>query len=229
MPERPGVAFRLCERDGVLALHSGTHPRYGAIHIDWQGADLRRRIAAGRRQPLARALGLPNACGALHIVDATAGLGRDAWVLAALGARLTLLERAPAIAALLENALQRARTDAATRIIAQRITLFGSDARDWLSHAEPGACNAIYLDPMYPEDGKSALPTKEMQLLRELTHGDPDAGELLDAARRVAHRVAVKRPCHAPPLGGRPADAVVRASRIRFDLYLNPNLKPCCA
>ncbi|TAM09601.1 MAG: rRNA methyltransferase [Nevskiaceae bacterium] len=227
----PGAAFHLRENQGALALHSGRHPHYGAVQIDWHSADLCRRIAAGRRQPLARALDLSNVGSRPpHIVDATAGLGRDAWVLAALGAHVTLLERTPAVAALLDNALQRARSDAAnptTQAIAGRITLHRADARDWLAAAAPGACDAIYLDPMYPEDGKSALPTKEMQLLRELTGGDPDAGGLLDAACRVAHRVAVKRPRRALPLAGRIADAIIPASRIRFDLYLNTSIRPC--
>ncbi|HEU0196658.1 MAG TPA: class I SAM-dependent methyltransferase [Nevskiaceae bacterium] len=220
--------FELVTVGGVLTLSAAHHPAYGSICAQWDTADLRRRIAAGRRQPLARALGLYKGGAApLRVVDATAGLGRDAWVIASLGARVTLVERSPAVAALLADALHRAHGDPASRTIAQRISLQISDARRWLANSP--TYDAVYLDPMYPQDGKSALPVKEMQFLRELTGGDPDAAELLAAARRCAPRVAVKRPRHAPPLAKVAPDAVVHASRVRFDLYFQPELKSCFA
>lgn len=218
----------LAEAD-ALTLRCDGYSGYGAVRVDWSTADLRRRLAAGRRQPLARALGVRKSPPACHVVDATAGLGRDAWVLAALGARVTLLERAPAVAALLADALQRALHDEEQRTVAERIELHSIDARAWLARARPGVCDAIYLDPMYPEDGKTALPAKEMQFLRELTGGDPDAGELLALACSRARRVAVKRPLHAPPLAERRPDTVIHASRIRFDMYLNPGVPPCAS
>ena len=46
-----------------------------------------------------------------QVLDATAGLGKDAFVLASLGCQMTLIERQPLIAALLEDGLARARGD----------------------------------------------------------------------------------------------------------------------
>lgn len=237
--------MQLVSESGGLALRSPAHLGYGAVRPGWDSADIRRRVAAGRRQPLARALGLHKASkadnasetnadqGPLQILDATAGLGRDAWVVAALGARVTLLERSAPVAAMLRDALEHARGDAAMQNTANRLTVHHGDACSWLGAHTRSAWDAIYLDPMYPEDGKRALPTKAMQFLRELTGGDADADALLALARRHTRRVAVKRPRHAGPLANCRPDASIAASRIRFDLYFNagidPRFSPECA
>lgn len=203
------------QRLSLRALH---HPRYGAIHANWLSPDVVRRIAAGKRQPLARACGLrkqPHP----HIIDATGGLGRDAFTLAALGARITLIERHPLIFELLQDARVRAIEQAKLAATAQRISLLQADARDWLAATHSGF-DAIYLDPMYPDDGKAALPSKEMQILRELTGGDNDADQLLTIARASGQRVVVKRPRHAPPLADVPPDTTFNSPRLRLDVYL---------
>lgn len=221
------TAFVLEAAPAGLSLRCARRRGYGPIRIDWRSAAIARRVAAGRGQPLSRALGLQHAPADWHIVDATAGLGRDGWVLASLGARVTLVERVPPLARLLADAMDRALQDGATGDVAARMTLIEGDAQRVLAPAEEAAtvlCDAVYLDPMYPEDGKSALPAKEMQLLRELTGGDPDAAALLALARRRAGRVVVKRSRLAPPLASAVPDATVPATRVRFDLYLQPAL-----
>ncbi|BBI63969.1 hypothetical protein HSBAA_52750 [Vreelandella sulfidaeris] len=67
------------------------------------------------------------------IVDATAGLGRDAFVLASLGAQVLLIERVAAIAALLEDGLKRASRDSGTVDIAARMILRHGDAAQSLA------------------------------------------------------------------------------------------------
>ncbi|MDN5872881.1 MAG: class I SAM-dependent methyltransferase [Sinobacteraceae bacterium] len=222
--------MQLVSAPGGLALLSERHAGYGAVRPDWANGEMRRRIAAGRRQPLARALGLhkpPQAGNRLRLVDATGGLGRDAWVLAALGAEVRLIERSAHVAAMLEDALGRALENLAMRDTASRLRLYHADARVWLAEHSDSTWDGIYLDPMYPQTRKSALPTKAMQFLREVTHGDPDADELLGIAQQHARRVAVKRPLHATALAGCKADTTITASRVRFDLYFNPECMPC--
>jgi len=203
------------DAEGRLGLRAAHHPQYGAIHADWLARELIRRIAAGRRQLLARALGLAKRPD-LHIVDATGGLGRDACTLAALGARVTLIERHPLVFQLLQDA--QARAIAAHADSASRIHLIHADANAWLRNADI-AIDGIYLDPMYPDDGKTALPAKEMQLLRELTGGDADADALLATARSACPRVVVKRPRTAPPLAGAKATTALHSTQLRFDCY----------
>lgn len=212
-------------RDGAhdrLCLHAQHHPEYGAIHADWLGAEQRRRVQGGRRQLLVRATGLHQHPG-LHILDATAGLGRDAFTLAALGAEVTLCERHPLIFALLEDAARRAAGHPATRrlhLVAGTAVTLLDGTRSW---------DVVYLDPMYPHMGKTALPQKEMQFFRELTGGDPDADGLLALALPCARKqVVVKRAAKAPPLAGLPPSRSLKGEQARFDIYL-PRPSPCAS
>ena len=195
----------------------------GPVYVDFVGgsAGHRRRAAEGRKQPLARAAGLKH--GALpFVIDATGGLGRDAFVLATLGCRVDVLERSPIIAALLQNGLTRARADAATAPIAERMTVVNADARTYLpTLSDIHRPDVIYLDPMYPQRDKSALVKKEMRVLRALLGDDPDAAELPAAAQCCAqHRVVIKRPRRAPPLSSMQPSMCFENETTRFDVYL---------
>jgi 16S rRNA (guanine1516-N2)-methyltransferase len=163
-----------------------------------------------------------------HVCDATAGLARDAFLLAAAGCTVTAIERSPIIAALVADGLNRAKWQANGVALAagvERLRLIVADSRAWLAETVsgpvcPGSPDVVYLDPMFPARGRSALVKKEMRLCRRVAGDDADAGELLAAARRAAgSRVVVKRPLAAPPLGGEPAYAY-RGTTIRYDVYL---------
>lgn len=225
MPQHPrapgsdarGFSFELRHTAQGLALFAHHHPRYAPLHIDWNTAEQRRRIAGGRKQLLARAIGLHKRAN-LQILDATAGLGRDAWTLAALGACVDLAERHPLLAAMLRDAHTRALNDPAQHETASRIRVIERDAASLL--ASGTQWDVVHLDPMYPKHGRRALPQREMQLLRELAGDDPDADGLLPAAVRAARqRVVVKRQLHAPPLAGRRPDFVLTGTQARYDVY----------
>ncbi len=89
----------VCGEAGQLELRFADPKGPGPLRLDFAEPGLRRRVAAGRDQPLARAIGISQ--GRLRVVDATAGFGRDAFVLAALGCQVRALEREPILAALL--------------------------------------------------------------------------------------------------------------------------------
>ena len=77
--------------------------------------------------------------------------------------------------------------------------------------------DTVYLDPMYPHTGKTALKNKEMRLFRLLVGEDTDAPRLLAAALQCAkNRVAVKRPKNAPPVGGIKPSATIPGKTTRF-------------
>lgn len=216
-PDRD-FSFELQHLDGRLALKALHHPGYGAVSADWTTPEVRRRIAGGKRQLLGKAVGL-----ARHpqprLLDATGGLGRDAFVLAALGAHVTVAERHPTVAALLADARRRALGDPVAAAAAGRLEIACADARILMGPAP--RFDVIYLDPMYPERGKAALARKELQLLRELTGGDADAAELLaPALANASRRVVVKRPVKAPPLDHREPTLAFAGSQARFDVYL---------
>ena len=73
----------------------------------------------------------------------------------------------------------------------------------------------------FDEGNKLAgLSKKEMRVLRRIAGDDPDAGELLEIARRVARkRVVVKRHRRGPPLAPQP-DLQYRGKQVRYDVYL---------
>jgi 16S rRNA (guanine1516-N2)-methyltransferase len=194
----------------------------GPVYVDFVGGKVghRRRSGEGRQQPLARAVGLKHGASP-SVIDATGGLGRDAFVLATLGCDVRVIERSPVIAALLENGLMRARADAATAPIAARMHLIRTDARDYLAAlADSERPDVIYLDPMYPHRTKSAFVKKEMRVLRMLLGDDEDTPQLLDATLTCARsRVVVKRPRGAPPIAGAPPHSQIESPNTRYDVY----------
>lgn len=143
------------------------------------------------------------------VVDATAGFGHDAVLLAAAGFRVLAIERNPQVAAVLEDGLRRLRSDEDLGEIIRRIELRQGESIDLLGALAPAGNpverpGVVLLDPMFPPRTRhrSALPPKPMQILRRLLGSDPDTLALLDAARRAAtRRVIVKRADDGPPLG----------------------------
>ncbi len=92
----------------VLAGDKSTGPVY--VDFVTGKAGHRFRFGGGRGQLVAKAVGikkdfLPS------VIDATAGLGRDAFVLASLGCKVRMLERSPVVAALLADGMARALAD----------------------------------------------------------------------------------------------------------------------
>lgn len=223
------VALLLVVTGARLELRETGPGRGTAVYVDLLRGATQHRLTSTRshRLPLARALGLHR--GVRSIVDATAGLGRDAVTLAACGCRVTAIERSGVLAALLQDGLTRAsRTEKAwLREIAGRVTLVVGDARDALHDMTGGdAPEAVYLDPMYPEGDKKSLAKKEMRICRRLVGDDPDAAELLAIAREVAtRRVVVKRHPKAAPLAPRPT-AQIAGKQVRYDIYHSTQERP---
>lgn len=205
---------------GGLGLLSTAPGAPGAVRVDFAALHYRRKGGSLRKEAAARALGL-RGDRVLNVVDATAGLGTDAFMLASLGASVRLIERSEAVAALLEDGLARAAQDPELAPIVERMALYCGDALAWLPRlAQMQAIDAVYLDPMYPEAGTKGQVKKEMQILRALIGHDNDPSALLAEGLKVAPRVAVKRPRKAPSLGGRPSHSLEGRS-TRFDVYVS--------
>ncbi|QKE62381.1 class I SAM-dependent methyltransferase [Aquipseudomonas campi] len=200
----------------------------GPVRVDFvEGAVAHRRLfGGGSGQMIAKAVGVQSGVRPV-VLDATAGLGRDAFVLASLGCQMTLIERQPIIAALLEDGLERALQDAEVAPIARQMRLLCGNAIELMSQWQGEPPQVIYLDPMFPHRDKSALVKKEMRLFRPLVGDDMDAPALLEAALALAsHRVVVKRPRKAPIIeGGKPSYALEGKSS-RYDIYPKKALKP---
>lgn len=194
------------------------------IYVDFVSGPLgfRRLSGRSRRQPIALAVGLRG--GPVTVVDATAGLARDSFLLACLGCSVTAIERSPVLAALVHDGLNRAEhhSPQLDAVLARFDLVFGDSSRILANMIGSDAPDTVYLDPMYPSGKKTALVKKEMRICRRLVGDDLDAGELFEAACLVAKkRVVVKRHLHAPPLGPKPT-TTHRGTRVRYDVYRMP-------
>ncbi len=206
-----------------LELRKPDDPRLtGSIRVDFtSGAvDFRRRQTG--KELLLKAVGCKGSVRPA-VIDATGGLGRDSFLLAAAGCQVHIFEREAVIAALLADGIERARRHPATAAIAARMHLIVGDALPFLHEmrAQGQLVDTVYLDPMFPERRKAALVKKELQFLQLLASSDPAAEKaLLDAARAVSHGVAVKRPAKAQFLGGVSPSHSLFGATVRFDVHI---------
>ncbi|MCF8055672.1 MAG: class I SAM-dependent methyltransferase [Desulfocapsa sp.] len=219
--ESTGFDILLCYTEDGLQLQIKGNPN-GAIHVDFLSDSLtyRRNHGGGIKQALARAVGIKSGIRP-SILDATAGLGKDSFLLASLGCEVTMIERSPLLAALLEDGLKRAEKDPELqRAVISRLTLLQGDAAQIIPRLK-NRPDAIYLDPMYPHKRKSALNKQEMRIIRKLVGDDSDAGQILTLAlRHTKKRVVVKRPKGAPLLNDISPTHVITMKNSRYDVYM---------
>ena len=176
------------------------------------------RTQGGQGNDLARACGISRGH-VPSVIDATAGLGRDAFLLAGLGAEVTLIERSPAVHAALEAGLEAARRDETAAAVVARMTLLSGDSIALLKDL---SADVVLVDPMHPPRGNTALVKQEMRTLRDLVGADPDALELMHAALKAARkRVVLKWPVKAAALEGlRGASHRIVGKTTRYDVFV---------
>ncbi|MDY0249391.1 MAG: class I SAM-dependent methyltransferase [Pseudomonas sp.] len=211
-----------------LQLQALSDSAPGPLRVDFIDGALahRRQFGGGSGQMIAKAVGIQPGVRPT-VLDATAGLGRDAFVLACLGCQVHMIERHRIVAALLADGLRRARLDADVAGIVQRMPLLVGDAIALMAAWADDAPQVIHLDPMFPSRDKSALVKKEMRLFKPLVGADDDAPDLLAAALALAtHRVVVKRPRKAPAIVGIPPTYSLDGKSSRYDIYAKKSLKP---
>jgi 16S rRNA (guanine1516-N2)-methyltransferase len=189
--------------------------------IDFVGGAVgyRLRSGEGRGQALPRAVGFGKGI-VPNIVDATAGLGRDAFLLASLGAQVTLIERSSEMHARLHDAM--ARANAAGGRYAEtiaRMTLLHGDSIQLLPTLTP---DVVLVDPMHPPRHNTALVKKEMRILREIVGTDEDQIELMCVALGCAKkRVVLKWPLRAEPMAGiRKPSHQILGKNTRYDVFM---------
>ncbi len=157
------------------------------------------------------------------ILDATAGLGEDSFLLAAAGAEVHLYERDPLTAALLRDSLERARKDPDPEIREAALRMHFHEEDSLRAMKELSFVpDVVYLDPMFPERMKSGLVKKKAQILQALEKpcSAAEEEELIESARKTgAKRIVVKRPLKGPVLAGRKPDYSLDGSVVRHDVY----------
>lgn len=203
-----------------VSINSDKKP--SPLFVDFVDGKLNHRINSGnKKELLIRALGIkPNE--QHDVFDATAGLGKDSFIMASRGANVTMFEKNPLIFLLLEDGLVRANNDDKTVEISKNMSLINTDFLEYTPANKP---YAVYLDPMFPERRKSALVKKDMQVFHLILHDTPitDENLMLQKALDIADKkVVVKRPIKAPNLAGRYPNHVVSGKTCRYDVYVAP-------
>lgn len=199
------------------------------VYVDFaEGANAhRQKFGGGKGQAIAKAVGL-NKGATPSVFDATAGMGKDAFVLASLGCQVTLVERQDAIFALLTDGFRRALASEDLPWFTERMSLIHSSSHQALEKAiaEKKQYDVVYLDPMFPHREKSAAVKKDMALFQTFVGSDNDADQLLPLAMQLAtKRVVVKRPDYAPFLNEQTPSSQIKTKKNRFDLYVKAAMK----
>ncbi len=186
---------------------------FSLLYADFTSASWSKRKAEGKKQGLIRAC---KPAPGIKIIDATAGWGRDAAILASFGAEVLMLERHPVMAILLADALSHRDVIDMQKM---QLSLKETDAYSYLNNLDQEEYpDIIYIDPMHPERHKSALVKKDMQVLQQMIGADEDALALIQVAiTRVKQRVVVKWPQKTKSL--LPAAFSIEGKTVRFDIY----------
>jgi 16S rRNA (guanine1516-N2)-methyltransferase len=203
---------------GGVDIRRATHPNKKGHQVDFSTID--RRTGAGnlsKKQIFPKSIGQSTTT----IVDATAGFGVDAAMLAFMGYHVTAFERSPILSVLLRDGLQRAMDNQELReAIGGRLSFVESDSIDALQTTPTP--DVVYLDPMFPKKRKkSALPPKNAQVLQSIIGypNEEQTQQLFDLALAVAtKRVVVKRPNHAPQFHDNPV-FVHKGKLVRYEVY----------
>ncbi|PVH27716.1 class I SAM-dependent methyltransferase [Pararhodobacter oceanensis] len=192
-----------------------------ALRVDFTSGAVahRLRFGGGRGQDLAKAMGLRRG-NTPQIVDATAGLGRDAFLLASLGAEVTMIERSAQMHALIADAMARAVQEGGVFAeIMARMALIQGDSKELLPALAP---EAVLIDPMHPPSRKSALVKRELREVRAIVGSDEDAADLMRVALAAARkRVVLKWPAKADPIAGiRAPSHQILGKSTRYDVFM---------
>ena len=179
----------------------------------------RLKYGKGRGQNLAKAVGMKFNKNR-NIIDATAGLGYDSFILASLGAKVTLIERSQKMHELLQNGINEGISFGGEieKIINRMELLFG-DSKDILPKLTP---EVIMIDTMYKERKKTALVKNNMRLVKEIVGPDTDYIELLEVALNCAkNRVVLKQPRYAEPIKEiTKCSHQILGKTIRYDVFM---------
>lgn len=203
-----------------LGLRSTAADAPGTVRVDFSDARLNYRVGnAARNQNIVKAIGIKGKYRPF-VLDATAGLGKDAYLFASLGCEVQMLERSAVVHALLEDGLRLAlagKEELAS--VAERMHLQHADFLDIA--ADSAQFDVVYLDPMFPSRNKSAKVKKDMYLLQKLLGHEENSSRLLSAALPLARkRVVVKRGKLSPWLTSEKPDIEFKGSSSRYDVYL---------
>lgn len=219
LARRVGAPLAAAPGPGLTLLIDGSGVSLNGYGLRYQGdfEQMLHRVSDGRLQHEMLAHMAKTSAPHPTAVDATAGMGEDSFLLAACGYEVTLFEQNPVIAALLKDALRRAKKKPALKEIAERMHLVEGNSIEGMPRL-PFTPDLIYLDPMFPARQKSGLINKKLQLIQKLEQPCFEEAALLEAALRTGTgKIVIKRPLKGAVLAGREPSYSVKGKAIRYD------------
>ena len=204
--------------DGILKLQLSSLPDMTPLFVSFEGLERRAKDSLFQ-QSLIKAIGIGKGKRP-SILDGTAGLGSDGFLMASTGSRVSLFERDKVVYELLKDGLRRyaAKSPEGNEVL-KRIQI---ENRDFLEpKPQIGSYEVVYLDPMFPTSKKNSLSKRPMLYLQNFLQTETNGYEMLSMAKRIAtKRIVVKRGIRSPTLTNHDADIVYRGNSNRFDIYL---------
>ena len=227
------LVLRRCPSTSILQLVWGGAAdtplrRQKPFFIDFNSQEFQRRGRYSKSELIVKAMG-KNPKLEKSIWDLTAGLGRDAFILASAGFRVQMFERNCVLHSLLQDAIERLKDN--NKNLAERLVLNSLTDSTSVMNDVDSFPDYVYLDPMYPSEsvGRKSNVRKNTQMLRKLVEyeeeedGDANNLALFNTAHSIAlSRVVVKRPLTATPLCDNKPTLSIQGSGQRFDVYMVP-------
>lgn len=211
--------LKLMTVDGKLTL--------SGVSVDFDDVDMRliKKSAHNTNQPVVKAIGKTSK----QVIDLTCGYGRDAYLLLCTGRQLIGVERNALIYELLKDGVSRAMENPEHQEIFKNFQLVHESALHFVENLQEAAFpDAYYIDPMYPPRNSSALPRKEIQVLRRLLVDELNSDivvretqlrHLIDLClEKTKKRVVLKRPNWLEPLF--PPKVSFGGKLVRYDVYV---------
>lgn len=212
-----GFSFHLNDKN-QLELYSAELNQ--SITVDFTASDIKNKIDPQKAKPaIIKAIeGRTNQT--LKVLDGTAGLGSESFVIAARGHTVTSIEKSEVIYTLLLDGLNRAKSTEAIQKYGNNISLNFFDTVHFLVHTTE-MFDVIYLDPMFPERKKSAKVKKGMQTLQLLLgHSNLDEKKLFDLAINHSKKLVIKRAINNPYFADKKPTNSLKGKSNRFDIYV---------
>jgi len=212
------IDFYLFIDENGLALQATIKPAPGPLRVEF--TKLHKRIAdALLHQNLLKACGVRKA-NRPSVLDATAGLGTDSFLLTAAGCCVQALEVNPIVYALLSDGFERYKQlGKQEQELISRLKIRNENFLD--INASREKVEVVYLDPMFPPKSKTAQVKKGMAYVQNLIGSDCQGEKMFEIAKKYAQeRVVVKRAKSSPNITENQSDITFKGSSSRFDVYL---------
>jgi len=214
--------YLVLNKDGLAVKVPGLKPMF--VHEVY--AKLSFRIRDWHKDLLVDAIKSKSKLTGMNILDITAGLAKDAALLAFAGCKVTMLERHPVLATIIYYALQHGY------LPSTNLELIFADSVSYLSNYPLNKPNpdVIYFDPMFNDGNTKALAKQDMQLIQLLNLDetvDNNIGnrELFLIAHKLSPKVVVKRDNKQSPVIDSPKTSYTKLGKtVRFDVYTTRHL-----